>query len=561
MPIFGGRQFNGGVNEEDFLGDLASNEVRRADNAILTRRGSLRKREGSSEFGSDSGSNAVYALKGYTDNTGTVRRLKMITTTLVEYNSGPWSTTVKSGLTASLYLQMSDIKVASTSASVSGTASSGTDFTLVDTGAGWTVNAYRDFIVKITAGTGSGQAKTILENTADTLYVDGRWDVNPDSTSEFSIFPKVTGLICNNGTDTTFKVIGVTATSLSALPKFTSQVVVGNRLWGIVGSKIYWSDLANGEGFSNLNFLDAGEDLIALGRTGDAVAVYSKTKTGVVIGVSANDFSFKWRDYSHGCVSAVSVAHWRGWSLALAQDGVYAFDGTNNILMSRKITPSITDMNDSLRDEAFGFVFDNRYFLLHAEDSTSTRKDKMWVLDLTWSDLATGRGVWTCFRGLNANVMGTFLDSNGFSVLYFGASDSSKVKQLFDGSFSDSGSSISFIVETREYDEGLVGQLKKFLWFFYQGAVQTIASDLQLSKNIDNAGFELFATVSHLQTGGQWDVAYWDNGSFGGLERIISRQRPGGRGRTMQYQFYNNTADHPAEIFTFEQQYESLTYH
>ncbi len=559
--ILGASQFSGGVNEEDFLADLEANEVAKADNAIISRKGSLRKREGSHEYGSDAGVSGVYGMKSFTDDGGVLRKFKMVSTNLVEYNAGLWNTVVKAGLTAGLYMQMSDILCASTTASTTGTATGGSDFTLVNAGAGWSVNAYIGFVVKITSGTGSGQTKTILENSATTLNVDGRWDTAPDATSVYAIYPKVPAVICNNGTDATFKVIGVTATTLSGLPKFTSQVVIGSRLWGIVGTKIYWSDLANGEAIGSLNNIDTGETLMALGRVGDFVAVYSKTKTGIVTGTSANDFAFKWRDYAHGCVAANSVSSWKSYCFSLAQDGIYVFDGTENRFMSRKITPSIKNIKASLRSESFGFVYDNKYHLLFATDSTSTVKDKMAVMDLIWSNFSKGEGAFTFFTGINCNVMGTFPDSNGFNNLYIGKSDNSKVLQLYDGTFSDSGSGIAFKIETREFDGKLVGQMKKYMWFFYEGAVQNVASDLQVSKNIDNAGFELFATVSHLQTGGLWDVAFWDVSSFGGVSRVISRQRPGGRGRTIQYQFYNNLAAHPIEMYKFEQSFENYVYH
>ncbi len=564
MPQIIKRKFNGGVNEEDFLSDVSDNEIVKGVNVVITKSGSLKKREGSEEFGSDSGNNPVYALKGYTDSGSTQRRLKMIGTTLVEYNTGSWDTTVKAGLTASKYLRLSDIKVASTVPTTSGTASAGADYSLTDSGAGWTINAYRDFVVKIIGGTGQGQAKTILENTSDTLYVDGRWDVNPDSTSQFEIYPKVIGLICNNGTDTAFKVIQTTATDVTSIPKFTSQVVVNSRLWGVLGTKVYWSDLANGEAFAGYSYIDTGEDLVAIGQAGDFVAVYSKTKTGVITGADSDSFSFKWRDRARGCIAANSVAGWKGYSFALAQDGIYVFDGSVNRLVSKKVAPSIKNMKESLKVESYGFVFENKYYLLYATNSTSTVKDKMLVMDLIWSNLLdeTGYGgVWTHFEGINANVMGTFADSNGLNKLYIGKSDSSKILWLYNGEYSDSGSSIKFDVEDKEYDGNAVGTLKKLGWFFYEGAIQSVTSDLQLYKNLSANGFELFGTVSHLQNGGMWDVAEWDVSSFSESERILERLRPGGRGRTVQYKFYNNLADQPIELFKYEQLFEAYRPH
>ncbi len=565
MPVIGKKQFNGGVNEEDFLSDLDANELRKAVNVVLTKSGSLKKREGTEQYGTDVGTDPVFALKGFTDDGGVMRRFKMIGTTLVEYSAGLWNTAVKSSLTAGKYLRMSDIKVASTTPTASGlTATAGSDYSLTDTGIAWTPNAYRDFIVKITGGTGAGQVKTILENTTEILYVDGRWDVNPDSSSVYSIFPKVVALVCNNGTDTAFKVIQTTATDLTTVPKFTQQVVVNNRLWGILGTKVYWSDLANGEAFAGYSYIDTGEDLVSIGQAGDSVAVYSKTKTGRVSGTSPDTFNFKWRDKARGCIAPNSVAGWGIFSIVLAQDGVYAFDGETNHLVSKKVAPSITAMKSSLKADSFGFVFENKYYLLYATNSTSTVKDKMLVMDLIWSNLSdlTGYGgVWTHFEGINCNVMGVFSDSNGLNKLYVGKSDNSKVVNLYNGGYNDEGSSIKFDVEDREYDNNSVGTMKKLGWFYYEGAMQSVTSTLQVYKNLDAAGFELVGTINHLQAGALWDVATWDVGVYSEANRKIQRLRPGGRGRTWQPKFYNNAADEPIEIFKYEQQMESYKYH
>jgi hypothetical protein len=68
-----------------------------------------------------------------------------------------------------------------------GTASSGTSTTLVDTGIGWTADAYVMNLLHITGGTGSGQYRTILDNTTDTLTVTRAFDTNPDGTSTYEI--------------------------------------------------------------------------------------------------------------------------------------------------------------------------------------------------------------------------------------------------------------------------------------------------------------------------------------------------------------------------------------
>jgi hypothetical protein len=68
------------------------------------------------------------------------------------------------------------------------TASSGGNTTITKTGAAWTVNDYALMYVWVYSGTGSGQIRQILSNTADTLTVDRAWTVNPATGSVFRIF-------------------------------------------------------------------------------------------------------------------------------------------------------------------------------------------------------------------------------------------------------------------------------------------------------------------------------------------------------------------------------------
>jgi hypothetical protein len=67
-----------------------------------------------------------------------------------------------------------------------GTATSATATTLVQTGKTWQASSWINSQVRITAGTGAGQIRTITANTADTLTV-ATWTTTPDATSQYAI--------------------------------------------------------------------------------------------------------------------------------------------------------------------------------------------------------------------------------------------------------------------------------------------------------------------------------------------------------------------------------------
>lgn len=67
-----------------------------------------------------------------------------------------------------------------------GTATSATSTTLVNSGKTWTTNQWANYQVRIVSGTGAGQIRSITSNTGTTLTVP-TWTITPDNTSVYSI--------------------------------------------------------------------------------------------------------------------------------------------------------------------------------------------------------------------------------------------------------------------------------------------------------------------------------------------------------------------------------------
>lgn len=70
-----------------------------------------------------------------------------------------------------------------------GTATSGGNNTLTDTGQSWDVNEWENYALLIVSGTGNGQLRLIESNTSDILTLNTQWETNPDSTSVYEIAP------------------------------------------------------------------------------------------------------------------------------------------------------------------------------------------------------------------------------------------------------------------------------------------------------------------------------------------------------------------------------------
>lgn len=91
-----------------------------------------------------------------------------------------------------------------------GEATSGASTTLTDTAKSWVVNRWAGAWVKITNGTGAGQSRQILSNSANTLTVTSAWSVNPSTDSEFVIYGTewFTQITYSGGTPTLGNVTG-----------------------------------------------------------------------------------------------------------------------------------------------------------------------------------------------------------------------------------------------------------------------------------------------------------------------------------------------------------------
>jgi hypothetical protein len=69
-----------------------------------------------------------------------------------------------------------------------GTATAGAAKTLTDTAKSWGTNQFKGWTIKLTAGTGSGQTKSIASNTGTVITVDGNWKTNPSTDSTYVVY-------------------------------------------------------------------------------------------------------------------------------------------------------------------------------------------------------------------------------------------------------------------------------------------------------------------------------------------------------------------------------------
>ncbi len=97
-----------------------------------------------------------------------------------------WTARSITGLAATFVGDSRLVSMASTVNFATGTATSATATTLVNSAKTWTASQWINFQVRITGGTGAGQERIITANTGTALTV-ATWTVTPDATSTYAI--------------------------------------------------------------------------------------------------------------------------------------------------------------------------------------------------------------------------------------------------------------------------------------------------------------------------------------------------------------------------------------
>jgi hypothetical protein len=100
---------------------------------------------------------------------------------------GTWATLVNTNLPATIGTDGRLVATPSNDVFVTGTATAGAASTITNGAKTWTVNQWTNYQIRITAGTGIGQIRTIASNTGTVITTSAAWTTNPDATSVYEI--------------------------------------------------------------------------------------------------------------------------------------------------------------------------------------------------------------------------------------------------------------------------------------------------------------------------------------------------------------------------------------
>ena len=124
-------------------------------------------------------------------------------------------------------------------------ATSGGATTITNSAKNWTTNQWKNFQVRIAAGTGAGQVRTIISNTATEITV-AAWDTQPDNTSYYVIEGNDDYIYLSGNNATAFYRYSISGNSWSTMTVAPATRGIGHSLdWIVNINDINWNNEDN----------------------------------------------------------------------------------------------------------------------------------------------------------------------------------------------------------------------------------------------------------------------------------------------------------------------------
>jgi len=254
-----------------------------------------------------------------------------------------------------------------------------------------------------------------------------------------------------NGVNTNREWTGTgAATTQGGSPPIAKYVFVHKNRMFLAGnttnpSRLYFSNLGDGEIWDVLDFIDVGKgdgDVItALFTLLDTLIIFKTNSIWMLSGSTSADFILRMITNEAGCASQKSISSVRNNTIAhLATDGIRVFDGLKTATVSDRITGTFEGLNLTKLSVAESVEFDHHYYLAVPEGAAVTN-DCVLVFDLV-------RAAWTVYRGMNVGFWVVWRRYNR-DFLVFGDSDVGQVYEYPSG-FSDDGTAISSYFVTKQ---------------------------------------------------------------------------------------------------------------
>lgn len=284
-----------------------------------------------------------------------------------------------------------------------------------------------------------------------------------------------------NGIDTPRKYDGTTLSTLGGSPPHSQLVAVHkNRMWFVVGSRLYFSDLLDIETWPVLNFIDIspndGDYITALKQVSDYLVITKRHSTWILSGEGTNTFAVKRIHPNRGAYAPRSLAMVNDMLCFVSDDGIYFSDLVQAVLISERVKDYWNTLNSRRFNQAACWHADHKLYVA-VPSSNSLVNDRVIVYDTLRQ----------CFVGIipnwNVSCFAEFREG-GKKIDLYGHSDKGQVSQI-DIGYSDNGVAIPFLWKSREMNFGASEILKRWNQIFIDVVPAATDVTLQVTFFVD----------------------------------------------------------------------------
>ena len=328
---------------------------------------------------------------------------------------------------------------------------------------------------------------------------------------------------------------------------FSGNPAISNRRWY---SSVREGGILDPTYFKVNDYDDIGsnaEAVTGFGRVVDYQVVYKERTTYYSSVVGPDDAGFMSfpvlpMNDEYGCIAPRTVCPAQGGLLALSEQGVtftipsFVRGQLNVVLVSEKVNhdwDSLTGIQDftmAEREAAHAYIYDQKYWL-HI-------KDRVWVLDLRYSNLAQGVYCWYPFTQIPGKAS-CFLESG--ENLYIGDNAAGLIYKRYKGRYSDDAEPIDAWWKCPNLFMGSRGWIKKFLYAKITFAPAQI-SDHILSFITDEDIEDIpIRQEAGLFSFANWSFKYFTFGVNNKEYPSIQPEKAGIKGEYLQLKIRNNS--------------------
>ncbi|MHB8172101.1 MAG: hypothetical protein ACYDG6_11270 [Thermincolia bacterium] len=349
-------------------------------------------------------------------------------------------------------------------------------------------------------------------------------------------------LMIVNGIDTPKKWDGSTASAsdLGGSPPRGEYIATHkNRVFLLLKSRLWFSDVLNNESWPVLNFIDIspndGDRGTGLLRSSDYLLIAKRRSIYILVGDSSTNFAVRRIQSDSGCLAPRSLCLVNELASFVGSDGVYFCDLATVTLASERIKTTWDGLNQRRLNQAASSYHDH-ILRIAVPNGASAHNNKILEFD-------TIRKAWKVRNDWKVSCWTKFREA-GKEVLLYGDSQSGQVLEI-DKGYANNGTGINFEWQSKHFHFGVPERVKRFRKLYLQVKPYTTDVPINIYFTVDGGTFS--SSVTKTIPGRSDDK----------IETIVIRPATVGvlRGHSLGIKITQNTANAAVGIHSAQLEY------